>query len=89
MKEGVFDKLREQLEQEQWPNAYMFKFIVPNTPEHIAKVYALFGEEAMITEQPSRNGKYMSISAKELMLNVDSIMKIYEESTKIEGLISL
>lgn len=87
--EGVFDKLRAQLEQHEWPNVYMFKFIVPNDPEHIAKVYALFGNEAEIASQPSRNGNFVSVSIKEMMMDVDSIIAIYNKSTEIKGLISL
>lgn len=87
--EGVFDKLKAQLEQEEWPNVYLFKFIVPNDPEHIARVNSLFGPEAEIQSQPSRNGNFVSISIKEMMLDVDSIIAIYEESSKIKGLIAL
>ena len=35
-------KIREQLELQEWPNVYLFKFIVPNTSENIAKTTALF-----------------------------------------------
>lgn len=87
--EGVFDKLRTQLEQEEWPNVYLFKFIVPNNSEHIARVNALFGEEAEIQSQPSRNGNFVSISIKEMMLDVNSIIAIYEKSSEIKGLIAL
>jgi putative lipoic acid-binding regulatory protein len=87
--EGVFDKLRAQLEQEEWPNVYMFKFIVPSNPEHLAKVIGLFGETAEISTQPSRNGNFVSVSIKEMMLNADSIIVIYEEASKIKGLIAL
>jgi len=37
----------------------------------------------------SSTGKFISITAKELMLDVDSIIKIYEEATKIKGLMAL
>lgn len=87
--EGVFDKLKAQLEQEEWPNVYMFKFIIPNDPQYIAMVTALFGQEAEIQSQPSRNGNFVSISIKEMMLDVDSIIAIYEKSSEIKGLIAL
>lgn len=87
--ERVFDKLKAQLEQEEWPNVYLFKFIVPNDPEHIARVNSFFGAEAEIQSLPSRNGNFVSISVKEMMLDVDSIIAIYEESSKIKGLIAL
>lgn len=89
MEGGVFDKLKAQLEQEEWPNVYLFKFIVPNDPEHIARVGNLFGPEAQITSQPSRNANFVSISVKEMMLDVDSIIVVYEKSSEIKGLIAL
>lgn len=86
---GDFDKLKEQLEQQEWPNVFLFKFIVTNTPDKIALTTALFDETADITFHPSKNGKFVSISAKEMMLNVDSIMAVYDKASKIEGIISL
>ncbi len=84
-----FEKLRAQLELQEWPNIYMFKFIVPNESENVAKVTALFDEASDLNYQPSRTGKYISISAKEMMLDVDSIMDKYYRAAKIEGLIAL
>ena len=82
-------KLREQLALQEWPNVYMFKFIIPNTPEAIAKTSALFDAAVDLRIQPSRTGKYVSISAKELMLDVDSIINKYNKSSSIEGLMAL
>lgn len=81
--------MKAQLEQEEWPNVYFFKFIVPNDSEHIARVNALFGEEAQLQSQPSRNANFVSISAKEMMLDVDSIIAVYEKASEIKGLIAL
>jgi putative lipoic acid-binding regulatory protein len=87
--EDVFLKLRIQLELEEWPNVYMFKFIVPNEPELLAQTTALFTEEAEMSLHPSSTGKYISVSAKELMMDVDSIIARYVEASKIKGIISL
>ena len=82
--------LRKQLELEEWPNVSMFKFIFPNTSENIALTIALFNEEsAEITIHESKTGKFASISIKELMLDVDSIIEKYENATKIKGLMAL
>lgn len=89
MSEDAFDKLREQLELLEWPNVYLFKFIIPNEPEAIAKTGSLFEETADLALHPSRNGKYVSISVKEMMLNVDSIIEIYNKAIKIKGLMAL
>ncbi len=88
--EDPYLNLRKQLEQEDWPNVYMFKFIIPNSSENIAQTIALFNEEsAEITIHESKTGKFASISAKELMLDVDSIIAKYENATKIKGLMAL
>ncbi len=87
--EDPYLSLRKQLEQEEWPNVYMFKFIVPNTSEKVALTMELFNEQSDITMHESSTGKFISITAKELMLDVDSIIKIYEEATKIKGLMAL
>lgn len=86
---NVFDNLRLQLEQLEWPNVYLFKFIVPNNSEHMAKVSALFDEQADIAYHESGKGKYVSVSVKEVMLSVDDIIHIYEKASKINGVISL
>lgn len=87
--EDIFLKLRIQLEMEEWPNVYMFKFIVPNEPELVAQTTALFTEEAEMALHPSSTGKYISVSAKEMMMDVDSIIARYVEASKIKGIISL
>jgi hypothetical protein len=81
--------LKIQLEQQEWPDVYMFKFIVPNESEKVAMVTALFNNSTDIVMHPSKTGKYISVTAKELMLDVDSILVKYEEAALIEGLIAL
>lgn len=87
--DSVLEKLKIQLELQEWPDVYLFKFIVPNDSHKVALVAALFGEGSDISFHPSRTGKYMSVSVKELMLDVDSILEKYNQAAKIEGLIAL
>lgn len=84
-------KLREQLEQNYtWPTVYMFKFIVPAENDSIARVQNLFNTgQAEVTLRPSSSGKFVSITAVEMMLNVDSVLDRYREAEGIPGLISL
>jgi putative lipoic acid-binding regulatory protein len=89
MRPETFDKLRVQLELLEWPNVYFFKFIVPNKSVQIAEVTALFDSSAELVMHPSSKGTYMSISAKELMLDVDSIIEKYKKASTIEGITSL
>ena len=82
-------KLREQLALQEWPNVYLFKFIVPNQSDLLAKVMSIFGDEADIALHESKTGKYISVSAKEMMLDVESIIEIYTRAAEIKGLIAL
>ena len=90
MDDKQFDKLREQLHlQDSWPTIYMFKFIVPADNRKIALVESKFSDEAIITQNQSSNGKYISITVKEVMLNAESIIDKYKEMYGIEGLMAL
>lgn len=85
-----FDGLRQKLEEQtNWPQVYLFKFIIPNNNQKLAQVEALFGPEAQVSLNQSRTGKFISVSAKELMISPDEVILRYEKSTEIEGLISL
>jgi hypothetical protein len=89
-KEGSFDGLRAKLEQQKgWPMVYLFKFIIPNDNQKLALAQELFGPEAQVQINKSRTGKYLSISAKEMMLSPDEVVKRYERASSIEGVIAL
>lgn len=84
-----FDKLRDLLNKENnWPTVYMFKFIVPADNKKIALVESKFSDEAIILHKESTNGKYFSITIKQVMLNADSIIIKYKEMEGIEGLMA-
>ena len=88
-KVNQFDNLRIQLELLEWPNIYLYKFIVPNENEKIALVTSLFDENTEIGFLPSGKGNYLSISAKEVALSAQSIIEKYEKVSKIKGIITL
>jgi putative lipoic acid-binding regulatory protein len=89
--ENYRDKLRVQLEQNYtWPTVYMFKFIVPAENDAIARVQNLFNTgQAEVSQRPSSNGKFVSITAVEMMLTPDSVLERYAAAEGIPGLISL
>ena len=84
-----FDKLKAQLELQEWPMVYLFKFIMPNDSVVIANITALFDDGADLKYSNSKTGKYVSLSVKELMLDVDSVIEKYNKASKFEGVISL
>jgi len=89
-KNEQYDNLRNLLNEENnWPIIYMFKFIVPANNHKIALVQSKFSDEATITQKESSNGKYISITVKEVMLNAESIIEKYKEMNGIEGLMTL
>jgi uncharacterized protein len=88
-KKPDFDALRKQLDQLNWPSLYMFKFIVPSDNQRIAQVESLFGDDANVKLQPSSNGKYTSITAREVMLSADDVLLVYQQASGIDGIIAL
>ena len=87
--EETLSRLRVQLELMDWPNVYFYKFIVPNETELVEKVRSLFDDTSEITFNRSKNGKFMSVSIKEVAIDVDSILEKYRQAATIKGIISL
>lgn len=73
----------------QWPSVYMFKMILEPSEERIEQVLALFPPEAEITRKFSSAGKYMSITAREVMTSADAVLERYEQVAAVPGLITL
>ena len=68
-KDEQYNKLRELLNKENnWPSVYMFKFIIPADNQKIALVESKFSDEAIILHKESTNGKFFSITIKDLCL---------------------
>ena len=90
MDDSNLDRLRERLNEiHRWPSVYMFKFILPSDPERITRLKVIFGESAEFKERFSVNGRYTSITVREMMLDADAIFERYRAAGSIEGIISL
>jgi uncharacterized protein len=88
-KNDHFDGLRKELNKTKtWPIVYMFKFIFPADSKKQALVESKFSNSSVITKQESANGKYISITIKEVMLDADSIINKYIEVSQIEGVMA-
>ncbi len=72
-----------------FPGVYMFKFIVKSDNRNIALVENLFEAEADILTKESENGKYTSITAKQVVITVDEVIEVYKRAAKITGIIFL
>jgi len=90
MTEKDLDSLKAKLiETTTFPSVYMFKFIVSADNRNIALVENLFEEEAEIHTIQSSNGKYISITSKQVVMNVDEIIEIYRKAAEIKGIMFL
>jgi hypothetical protein len=90
MKEDFYENLKARLEENtSWPQVYLFKFIIPSDNQKLAQVQNLFGSEAQVSTRQSKSNKFISISAKEVMVSSDAIIETYKKAGKIEGIISL
>ncbi len=88
-KDETFDKLYEQLLLEKWPSVYLFKFIVPNSKESVEEVKSLFRQDALLSTQESKTGKFVSVGAKQKMKSAKDVIAVYHEAAKVKGIISL
>lgn len=83
-------KLKEALDQNhEWPGIYMFKFILLNDEDKVAKLLELFSETADVQRKFSKGGKYVSFTIKEVMLSAQTVLDRYAEVSKIDGIITL
>ncbi len=85
-----FRKLRRLLaETEEWPTYYMFKFIVPNQHGKVDKVTALLPEHGEVSFNYTKSLRYVSVTCKATMNDPDDVVKVTQEATAIEGVLSL
>lgn len=85
-----FKNLFEKLSKDKnWPQVYMFKFIITADNRKMALVEAKFSDEATIEQKESSTGKYMSITVKEVMLSPEDVIAKYQDVATIEGVMAL
>ena len=90
MTEQELEIFKQKLaESMTFPSVYMFKFIVTSENRNIALVESLFDAETDIHTKESGKGKYTSITAKQVTMNVDEIIAIYKKASAIKGIIFL
>lgn len=90
-KDEFYSNLKLKLDEFQnWPSIYMFKFIVPGDDKKVAEVQALFNTKtSKFSTKSSSTGKFISVTAKEVMLSSDAVISKYREAEHIEGLMAL
>ena len=84
------ERMRKALDQvHKWPSVYMFKFIFEPDKERLDAVLALFPPESELLRKYSQGGKYLSITAKEVMMSADEVVARYDKAAQIKGVIVL
>ncbi len=90
MKEEEIENFRKKLlETTSFPTVYMFKMIVQSENRTIALVESLFDAETDIHTKESEKGKYTSITAKQVVMNVEEIISVYVRASAIKGVMML
>lgn len=80
-------EFKNKLEEvHDFPTVYMFKFIV--TEDQKPEIKKLFPNNELAFK-PSSKGKYVSVTAQVLMPSSDKVMEVYNEASKIKGVIAL
>jgi len=72
-----------------FPSVYMFKFIVASENRAIALVESLFDADADMHTKESGTGRYTSITAKQVVMNVEEIIAVYKKAATIPGIMFL
>lgn len=89
--EEFYASLKEKLEAtHNFPENYVFKFIITNAESKLTEIYRVFDEvKYTITTRESKNGKYISVNMDAFVLDADQVIKIYQEVGKTEGVVML
>ena len=90
MTDEELEKFKQKLiETTTFPSVYMFKFIIESEHRNIALIENLFGSETVIHTKDSRNGRYTSVTAKQVVVSADEIIEIYKKASAIKGVMFL
>ena len=85
----IYANLKEKLESvEKFPGVYHFKFIITGGLDKIKDLRSILPDDEFI-EQPSKTGKYVSITVKKQMQNADDIIAVYKQVGTIKGIMIL
>jgi len=89
--EDFYKSLKEKLEeQHNFPEEYLFKFIVTNDSEKITEILRVFDNlKYTLSNKESSTGKYTSVSIDCFVLDADQVISIYKKVAIIEGVMML
>ncbi len=84
-----YANFKAKLEQVQnFPDLYIFKFIIKDEGSKLEELRAVLPDDEFIS-QPSKTGKYQSITVKKWMQNADEVIAIYKAVGQIKDIIMM
>lgn len=87
--QDIYVNLKEKLESvEKFPGVYHFKFIITGGLDKIQELRAILPDDEFM-EQPSKTGKYVSITVKKAVQNADEVIAVYKQAGNIKGIMIL
>lgn len=86
-----YASLKEKLtENHNFPEDYLFKFIIPNDSEKVTEIMKIFdGTKNTISNRESKNAKYTSLTLNVFVLDADQVISFYKKAAEIDGVIML
>lgn len=89
--EEFYKSLKQKLEeQHNFPEDYLFKFIITSNSEKLGEILKIFdGLKYTLSNRESSGGKYTSCSINCFVLDAEQVIKLYKEAGKIEGIMML
>ena len=89
--DDFYKSLKEKLEeQHNFPEEYLFKFIVTSDSEKVTEILRVFDDlKYTLSNKESSNGKYTSVSIDCFVLDADQVITIYKKVAAIEGVMML
>ena len=87
--EEKYKKLKELLEQDEFPKEYLFKFIILTNPHKENEVKSCFDENAKFRFNKSKSNKYTTINILQEMASSQAVIDKYILVSKINDVIHL
>ena len=84
--EDPYSRLRVMLQEISWPAVYIYKFI--GIEQDINRIKYLF-KSGEVSLKQSNKKKYVSLTARMMMLNPDDVINVYKDAAKVKGVIAL
>lgn len=89
--EEFYTSLKLKLEENHnFPEDYVFKFIIPSNQEKITEILRLYdGMKYTLSNRDSKNGKYTSLTINAFVMDADQVIDLYKKVAEVEGVMML